>query len=319
MGNRTLAELDRVVALGGGHGLGRVMSSLSFLGPRLTGIVTTTDNGGSTGRIRRSEGGIAWGDTRNCLNQLITAPSMASAMFEYRFSGNGELSGHNLGNLMLKAMDHLSVRPLEAINLIRNLLKVDALLIPMSEQPVDLMAIDALGNPVYGEVAVDQLAALPQDLMLYPAAPATQEALTAIAEADLILIGPGSFLTSLMPPLLLTDLAQSLHHAHAPVVYIGNLGDEQSQIATRLTLAQKLQLIESKIDRRIIDAVVVAPRTDTRGVDERLIIQQPLGAQDVPHHHDRVLLRAALEHAAQALGLCPAGVDASQARSSTQR
>ncbi|WP_042859493.1 uridine diphosphate-N-acetylglucosamine-binding protein YvcK [Dickeya sp. NCPPB 3274] len=306
MGNRTLAELDRVVALGGGHGLGRVMSSLSFLGSRLTGIVTTTDNGGSTGRIRRSEGGIAWGDTRNCLNQLITAPSVASAMFEYRFSGNGELSGHNLGNLMLKAMDHLSVRPLEAINLIRNLLKVDALLIPMSEQPVDLMAIDAQGNPVYGEVAVDQLAALPQDLMLYPAAPATREALTAIAEADLILIGPGSFLTSLMPPLLLADLAQSLHDARAPVVYIGNLGDEQSQIATRLTLAQKLQLIESKIDRRIIDAVVVAPRTDTRGVDDRLIIQQPLAAQDVPHHHDRVLLRAALEQAAQSLGLCPA-------------
>ncbi|NPE60905.1 uridine diphosphate-N-acetylglucosamine-binding protein YvcK [Dickeya dadantii] len=305
MGNRTLAELDRVVALGGGHGLGRVMSSLSFLGSRLTGIVTTTDNGGSTGRIRRSEGGIAWGDTRNCLNQLITAPSVASAMFEYRFSGNGELSGHNLGNLMLKAMDHLSVRPLEAINLIRNLLKVDALLIPMSEQPVDLLAIDTLGNPVYGEVAVDQLATLPQDLMLYPAASATKEALTAIAEADLILIGPGSFLTSLMPPLLLADLAQSLHDARAPVVYIGNLGDEQSQIATRLTLAQKLQLIESKIDRRIIDAVVVAPRTDTRGVDDRLIIQQPLGAQDVPHHHDRVLLRAALEQAAQSLGLCP--------------
>ncbi|AIR68382.1 gluconeogenesis factor YvcK family protein [Dickeya fangzhongdai] len=306
MGNRTLAELDRVVALGGGHGLGRVMSSLSFLGPRLTGIVTTTDNGGSTGRIRRSEGGIAWGDTRNCLNQLITAPSVASAMFEYRFSGNGELSGHNLGNLMLKAMDHLSVRPLEAINLIRNLLKVDALLIPMSEQPVDLLAIDAQGNPVYGEVAVDQLATLPQDLMLYPAAPATREALTAIAEADLILIGPGSFLTSLMPPLLLADLAQSLHDARAPVVYIGNLGDEQSRIATRLTLAQKLQLIESKIDRRIIDAVVVAPRTDTRGVDDRLIIQQPLAAQDVPHHHDRILLRAALEQAAQSLGLCPA-------------
>ncbi|AYH47762.1 MULTISPECIES: uridine diphosphate-N-acetylglucosamine-binding protein YvcK [Dickeya] len=306
MGNRTLAELDRVVALGGGHGLGRVMSSLSFLGSRLTGIVTTTDNGGSTGRIRRSEGGIAWGDTRNCLNQLITAPSVASAMFEYRFSGNGELSGHNLGNLMLKAMDHLSVRPLEAINLIRNLLKVDALLIPMSEQPVDLLAIDAQGNPVYGEVAVDQLATLPQDLMLYPAAPATREALTAITEADLILIGPGSFLTSLMPPLLLTDLAQALHDARAPVVYIGNLGDEQSRIATRLTLAQKLQLIESKIDRRIIDAVVVAPRTDTRGVDDRLIIQQPLAAQDVPHHHDRALLRAALEQAAQSLGLCPA-------------
>jgi hypothetical protein len=108
MRNRTFADLDRVVALGGGHGLGRVMSSLSSLGSRLTGIVTTTDNGGSTGRIRRAEGGIAWGDMRNCLNQLITEPSVASAMFEYRFGGNGELSGHNLGNLMLKALDHLS-------------------------------------------------------------------------------------------------------------------------------------------------------------------------------------------------------------------
>ena len=77
MRNRTLADLDRVVALGGGHGLGRVLSSLSSLGSRLTGIVTTTDNGGSTGRIRRSEGGIAWGDMRNCLNQLITEPSVA--------------------------------------------------------------------------------------------------------------------------------------------------------------------------------------------------------------------------------------------------
>lgn len=83
---------------------------------------------------------------RNCLNQLITQPSVASAMFEYRFGGNGELSGHNLGNLMLKALDHLSVRPLEAINLIRSLLKVDAHLIPMSELPVDLMAIDDQGT-----------------------------------------------------------------------------------------------------------------------------------------------------------------------------
>ena len=66
---------------------------LSSLGSRLTGIVTTTDNGGSTGRIRRAEGGIAWGDMRNCINQLIAEPSVASAMFEYRFSGNGELSG----------------------------------------------------------------------------------------------------------------------------------------------------------------------------------------------------------------------------------
>lgn len=130
---------------------------------------------------------------RNCINQLIAEPSVASAMFEYRFGGNGELSGHNLGNLMLKALDHLSVRPLEAINLIRNLLKVDAFLIPMSEQPVDLMALDHEGHEVYGEVNIDQLDNVPQELMLTPPVPATREAVEAIAEADLILIGPGSF------------------------------------------------------------------------------------------------------------------------------
>ncbi|MEQ9859691.1 uridine diphosphate-N-acetylglucosamine-binding protein YvcK [Pectobacterium cacticida] len=297
MHNRTLADLDRVVALGGGHGLGRVMSSLSSLGSRLTGIVTTTDNGGSTGRIRRSEGGIAWGDTRNCLNQLITTPSVASAMFEYRFSGNGELAGHNLGNLMLKALDHLSVRPLEAINLIRNLLKVDALLIPMSEHPVDLMAIDEQGNPVYGEVEIDQLAVLPQDLLLYPTVQATHEAIDAIAAADLILIGPGSFLTSIMPLMLLEDLTSALCNTAAPMIYIDNLGSELSNPAAQLTPAKKLRWIERKIGKRLVDAAIVGPTVDVSQIGDRLIVQQALAAADVPHHHDRGLLRQAIDRA----------------------
>lgn len=297
MRNRTLADLDRVVALGGGHGLGRVMSSLSFLGSRLTGIITTTDNGGSTGRIRRSEGGIAWGDTRNCLNQLITEPSVASAMFEYRFSGNGELAGHNLGNLMLKALDHLSVRPLEAINLVRNLLKVDAALIPMSEQPVDLEAHDHEGHQIYGEVNIDQLAQMPQELMLSPHVRATREAVDAIAQAELILIGPGSFLTSLMPLLLLDDLTQALRRSSANMIYIGNLGRELSVAAAALTLKQKLEMMEEKIGRKMIDAVVVGPRVVTNEIQDRIVIKQPLEATDVPYRHDRQLLRQALEQA----------------------
>ena len=297
MRNRTLADLDRVVALGGGHGLGRVMSSLSSLGSRLTGIVTTTDNGGSTGRIRRSEGGIAWGDTRNCLNQLITEPSVASAMFEYRFSGNGELAGHNLGNLMLKALDHLSVRPLEAINLIRSLLKVDAALIPMSEQPVDLMAHDHEGNHVYGEVNVDQLTAMPQELMLSPHVNATREALDAIAQADLILIGPGSFLTSLMPLLLLDDLARALRRSSASMIYIDNLGKELSVAAASLSQRDKLALMEEKIGRVMVDALIVGPQTDTQSVPDRLVIQQNLEASDIPYRHDRQLLRQAIDQA----------------------
>ena len=300
MRNRTLADLDRVVALGGG--LGRVLSSLSSLGARLTGIVTTTDNGGSTGRIRRSEGGIAWGDMRNCLNQLITEPSVASAMFEYRFGGNGELSGHNLGNLMLKALDHLSVRPLEAINLIRNLLKVDAHLIPMSEHPVDLMAIDDQGHEVYGEVNIDQLTAPIQELLLTPNVPATREAVHAISEADLIIIGPGSFYTSLMPILLLKEIAQALRRTPAPMVYIGNLGRELSLPAANLKLESKLAIMEQYVGKKVIDAVIVGPKVDVSAVKERIVIQEVLEASDIPYRHDRQLLHSALEKALQALG-----------------
>ncbi|WLS77728.1 uridine diphosphate-N-acetylglucosamine-binding protein YvcK [Erwinia pyri] len=301
MRNRTLADLDRVVALGGGHGLGRVMSALSPLGSRLTGIVTTTDNGGSTGRIRRSEGGIAWGDMRNCLNQLIAEPSVASAMFEYRFSGNGELAGHNLGNLMLKALDHLSVRPFEAINLIRNLLKVDAFLIPMSEQPVDLVAVDSEGNQIYGETAIDQMQQPPQELMLSPTVSATREAIEAVAEADLILIGPGSFYTSLMPVLLMPDMAQALRRTPATMVFIGNLGRELSPATAQLTLEGKLAMMEKYIGKKVIDAVVVGPSVDTRNVTDRVVIQEPLEAADIKYRHDRQLLHIAIEHAVQAI------------------
>lgn len=299
MRNRTLADLDRVVALGGGHGLGRVMSSLSSLGPRLTGIVTTTDNGGSTGRIRRSVGGIAWGDMRNCLNQLITEPSLASAMFEYRFSGQGELDGHNLGNLMLRALDHLTVRPLEAINLVRSLLKVDAELIPMSEDPVDLTAIDADGERVHGEVNVDKLQKVPRELLLEPQVPATREAIQAIAEANLILIGPGSFYTSLMPLLLMNDLTTALRRSRAHIVYIGNLGKELSVAAASLTLDNKLDMIEKRIGRRA-DAAIVGPKVQVgNSAAEHLIIQSPLEASDIPYRHDREMLRMALEEALQ--------------------
>jgi uncharacterized cofD-like protein len=261
--------------------------------------VTTTDNGGSTGRIRRSVGGIAWGDMRNCLNQLITEPSLASAMFEYRFSGQGELDGHNLGNLMLRALDHLTVRPLEAINLVRSLLKVDAELIPMSEQPVDLAAIDAHGERVHGEVNVDKLTQIPRELLLEPQVPATREALQAIAEANLILIGPGSFFTSLMPLLLMSDLTSALRRSRAHIVYIGNLGKELSVAAASLTLDDKLDMIEKRIGRRA-DAAIVGPKVKIgRSAGEHLIIQSPLEASDIPYRHDRDMLRMAVEEALQ--------------------
>jgi uncharacterized cofD-like protein len=203
---------------------------------------------------------------------------------------------------MLKALDHLSVRPLEAINLIRNLLKVDAFLIPMSEQPVDLMAIDMEGHEVYGEVNIDQLVVPPKELMTYPTVPATREAVEAISEADLILIGPGSFYTSLMPLLLVKELAQALRRTPAPMVYIGNLGKELSPAAASLSLADKLNLMEQYVGKKIIDGVVVGPKVDVSGIEGRVVVQTELEASDIKYRHDRHLLRLALEKAIQALG-----------------
>ncbi len=165
----------KIVAVGGGHGLGRMLAALKTFGSNATGIVATTDNGGSTGRIRYCQGGIAWGDTRNCINQLITEPSIESMMFEYRFKGAGELDGHNLGNLMLASLDNLSVRPLEAIQLIRSMLKVDVKIVPMSEHPADLKALSLDGKWVVGETSVDEMESDLLRLDLEPVVPATSE------------------------------------------------------------------------------------------------------------------------------------------------
>lgn len=290
-----LTDLNHVVALGGGHGLGRVMSSLSDLGQKLTGIVTTTDNGGSTGRIRRSEGGIAWGDMRNCLNQLITEPSTASRMFEYRFTGNGELSGHNLGNLMLKALDHLSIRPLEAIDLIRDLLKIHSRLIPMSEYPVDLIAYDSDENPIYGEVNIDALKDFPNQLQLTQHVKATPEAIESIKQAELIIIGPGSFFTSLMPLFLIEDLVNALNQSSAILCYLGNLGPEVSSAAASLSLFDKLGMLENKMLGRKIDAVIISDWGNKPSrLEDKILIKTALGSDLEPNLHDRTKLRIAL-------------------------
>lgn len=233
-------ELDKVVAIGGGHGLGRVLSALNHLEDRLTGIVTTTDNGGSTGRLRESEDCIAWGDLRNCIHQLITQPTIASLMFEYRFAGDSDVAHHNLGNLMLLALDKMSVRPLDAINLIREMLHVKSFIVPMSEHPTHLVAQAHDNERIFGEISVDKMCKMPKHLSLEPHVPATPEAIDAINKAQLLLIGPGSFLTSLMPPLLLPELRDAIANSSAKKIFIANLIKENSPAGQ----ASKNELLE---------------------------------------------------------------------------
>lgn len=292
MPNNSLINFNNVVAIGGGHGLGRLLSALAHLGPNLTGIVTTTDNGGSTGRIRQSENCIAWGDLRNCINQLVPEPSIGSMLFEYRFPGKGEFAGHNLGNLMLLALDQLSIRPVDAIKLISNMLKVNSQILPMAEQPADLMAICSEGKNYHGEVLVDKMLSFPRQLAISPDVPATPEAIQAIEQAELILLGPGSFLTSIMPPLLLPDLQAALRQSQAKVIFIANLVPELSP-ADQYTLDQQLRWCEQQMDMQFIDYVILpygaSPLTDYQ------VFYADLAETELVHRHDRDKLRIAIE------------------------
>lgn len=290
-----LDQIKNIVAIGGGHGLGRVMSALSFMKERLTGIVTTTDNGGSTGRIRLEHGGIAWGDLRNCLNQIIIEPSTASALFEYRFTGNGELSGHNLGNLMLKALENMHIRPIEGVNLIRDLLHVKSHIIPMSEIPVHLAAVLPCGTAVVGEVSIDNLTELPSSIFLVPLVETTPEAIDALKKAEVILFGPGSFLTSILPPILLPEIITALQQSQAKKIFIDNLGVEQGP-ASQLTLSDRINWINHTVGKPVIDGAIVS----TSAVDfcEGLnikLMKRPLHADDISYRHDRTLLCKAID------------------------
>ncbi|WGE55621.1 uridine diphosphate-N-acetylglucosamine-binding protein YvcK [Actinobacillus equuli subsp. equuli] len=288
-----LNSMSQVVAIGGGHGLGRVLSSLSFLGKRLTGIVTTTDDGGSTGRIRSQHGGIAWGDLRNCLTQIIIKPTVASALFEYRFGGAGELAGHNLGNLILKALENMKIRPLEGINLVRELLHVRAGLIPMSESPVHLAAQLKSGITIVGEVSVDALEEIPRNLLLIPKVNATPEAIDIVKNAELIVLGPGSFLTSIMPSLLIDEISNAIKHSKAKVIFIDNI-QQESGPAGSLSLADRVEWLETRIGKNRLDGIITVPTTYSNLPANIKVLKQVLSDDNVAYRHDRNKLSKAI-------------------------
>ncbi|MGF1765656.1 uridine diphosphate-N-acetylglucosamine-binding protein YvcK [Aliivibrio kagoshimensis] len=290
----TASSSKQIVAIGGGHGLGRVLSALNEHGSHVTGIVATTDNGGSTGRIRECQGGIAWGDTRNCINQLITEPSISSMMFEYRFKGNGELDGHNLGNLMLTALDNLSIRPLDAINLIRDMLNIETKIIPMSEHPSDLAALTTSGIRVNGETNIDEMTETLQRLYLDPAVTATSEAIQAVSTADLILLGPGSFLTSIMPPLLLPELGKAIGvNTAAKLVFIDNLSPEAGP-ASYMDKRSMLEWCERACQGRKVDSII-GDITYPELVDDYHCITAQLASPNHEWRHNREKLKEAIE------------------------
>ncbi len=294
-----LNELN-IVAIGGGHGLGRVLSTLSYMGDKLTGIVTTTDNGGSTGKLRKRSSSIAWGDLRNCLTELVDSESIGSQLFNFRFDGNDELGGHNLGNLILYGLGQVQSRPLDSIKLVRRMLRVRTQVLPMSETPTDLMAFYPKGRCRVGELSVDEMPIMPRNLMLAPLVKSIEPCIKAINNADLIILGPGSFLTSIIPPLLIRDISNAIDNRKGHCVFIDNVVAEQSP-AAKLSIDEKLAWIEENIGCLPIDSVISQdPCNKSAKVN---VICRDLAHNKVPHHHDKKKLIAALEYCVSSIGI----------------
>ncbi|MCC5878292.1 MAG: uridine diphosphate-N-acetylglucosamine-binding protein YvcK [Idiomarina sp.] len=294
-----IQHLRKVTAIGGGHGLGRLMATLSFLRQRLIGIVATTDNGGATGILRDAHQCIAWGDIRNCLSQLANQP-LAKEVLNYRFNSDSSLHGHNLGNLLLYSLDELSARPLDGIQLLSRLLKVECKVLPMSESPTDLIGASAEAFDCHGELCIDELPHMPKRLMLNPPVHATPEALRHISGSDLIIIGPGSFLTSVMPPLLVTEITRAVAESNAKVIFIDNLMMEQSP-AGKLTLDEKLDWMGQHLQADVIDLVISQFGADYRG--KLPVVDGIIAEPGMPHRHQSDSLLHALERAVEKLGL----------------
>jgi len=226
----------RVVTLGGGTGLAALLRALKPEAARsrhpwnLTGIVTVTDNGGSSGRLRTELGGIPPGDLRNCLAALTREESVLSDLLNYRFKGEGALGGHALGNLMMLAMADLTGDWVQAIRQLSSVLVTVGRLYPSTTVPVTLCAEDAAGARYTGETAVNACAAPIRRIWIEPEAPdPLPEAMLALLRADLVLLAPGSLYTSTIPNLLIPDLREMLGQARAPVAYVANLMTEPGE------------------------------------------------------------------------------------------
>ena len=238
---RPRLRAPRMVALGGGTGLPVLLRGLkdclerdghsrsAVVRDRLTAIVTMADDGGSSGRLRRDYGMLPPGDIRNCLLALAGAGSLAD-LFDHRFNGHGEISGHNLGNLILTALSQMETRFEQAVEKAGDLLAVWGRVLPATTTSVRLVADFEDGSRVVGESGIATARRRIRRVFLDPGRPpALPQALEAISAADCIVIGPGSLYTSIIPVLLVEGVAEAIAASGARVVVVMNLMTEPGE------------------------------------------------------------------------------------------
>ena len=273
----------RVVALGGGTGLSALLRGLknyqagrgdtTSLKDRpitdLTAIVTVTDDGGSSGRLRRENRILPPGDIRNCMVALSKDEALLGRLFQYRFHAGRGLRGHNFGNLFLAALTHVTGDFAEAVRVSGKVLAIRGRIFPSTVSNVTLVATLENGRRVRGETKISRSISRIRKLELVPRrVRPLPKAVEAIQEADLILMGPGSLFTSVIPNLLIPEIARAIARSKAPRVYVANLMTQPGE-TTDFTLSEHLRAIETHVGKRVIDYVVANRKSVSPDVARR--------------------------------------------------
>jgi uncharacterized cofD-like protein len=310
-----------VVAFGGGHGLAASLAALRQVTPRLTAVVTVADDGGSSGRLRAELGMLPPGDLRMALATLAAEDAESSdwaEVLQHRFSGYGSLGGHAVGNLLLAGLVDRLGDPVAALDVAGRLLRIVGRVLPLSEQAVDITAQVSGLDPsrrveVTGQVAIATTRGRVETVRLVPAEPpACAEALTAVRAADVLVLGPGSLFTSMLPHLLVPEMARAVQNADAQRVLVLNLVPQPGETSgfapeTHLeVLAQHAPAL--RFDLVIADPTAVRDRGALEAAAAPLGARVQLSPVAVPGEprHDPTRLAAAFREAFGSPSAAPA-------------
>ena len=302
----------RVAALGGGHGLATTLTALRSLTHEITAIVTVADNGGSSGRLRNEFGSLPPGDLRMALAALCADDDWGRSwaeLMQYRFTSEGDMAGHAVGNLLLAALWNMDAGKVAALDKVGELLKVVGRVLPMALDPLDIEGTflrNGVREIVRGQVQVATASGKMQSLRLIPENPELcPESLAAIAQAQWITLGPGSWLSSVMPHLLLPELGAAIAASPARKVMIFNMPEHSSQDEfAGFSLAEHLELVLRYLPNLdlaygIVDPSALGSDSNLQVMIERLggeLIIADLAAAKNPQHHDPKKLASTFGH-----------------------
>ena len=255
---RRLNRGPKIVAVGGGTGLSTLLRGLKAYSSNITAIVTVADDGGSSGRLRREIGVLPPGDIRNCIAALASEEKLLTELFQYRFQAGDGLSGHSFGNLFLTAMSEVTGDLEQAIAACSSVLAIRGQVLPATLSDVNLWAELEDGRRIEGESSITKARGKIARIGCIPAnPPALPKALEAIREADLIIIGPGSLYTSVIPNLLVPEIAEAIDRVRVPKIYACNIMTERGE-TDGYAVSDHIRAIDRACGKkRLFDAVLV--------------------------------------------------------------